>query len=77
MNNEEKLIHLQGIGKVKAIPASELEVGMRTVWNFGGIELIKSLTPSKSGKTIQAVVEFEGKEYNRKLLGTRLVGIAE
>lgn len=68
-------IRLQGIGKVRAIPASDLKVGMRTVWNFGGIEVIKSLTLSKTGKTIQAVVDCNGKDYNRKLLGTRLVGI--
>ena len=68
-------IQLQGIGKVKAIRAKDLKVGMETIWNFGAIEIIKSLTFSKTGKTIQAIVETNGKEYNRKLLGTRLVGI--
>lgn len=73
-------VHLQGIGKVNAIKAKDLRVGDITVWNYGGLEKIISITPSKTGKTLKVGIEY--KDYHgeivqseRKLGAERLVGI--
>lgn len=73
-----KTVKLQGIYREqKAIPAGELKPGMITIWNFGYREVIKSIEPSKTGKTLKAIIisEETGKEYMRKMNATRLVAI--
>ena len=68
---------LQGIrGEQKAIPAKDLSPGMVTLWNFGGKGIIKSISFSKTGKTLKAIIMCEdGKEYERTFRGNRLVAI--
>lgn len=75
----EKL-HLQGIGKVDAVKAKDLRVGDVTVWNYGSLAKVISITPSKTGKTLKVGIEYKdyhGKivQSERKLGAERLVGI--
>ena len=63
-------IKLQGIHeRKKAIKALELKPGMVTIWNYGYKEIIKSITPTKSGKSIKCkIICCESKkEYIRTL----------
>ena len=72
-------IKLQGIyGEKKAIKAAELKPGMVTVWNFGCTETIKSIEPTKSGKSVKCIIISgeSGKEYTRTMRNDRLVAIA-
>lgn len=70
-------IWLQGIGWNPAIKASELKPGMVTVWNYGEKELVKSVSISKSGKTISSYIVCDsGYEAIRRLKADRLVGIS-
>ena len=72
-------VKLQGMyNEQKAIPAAELKPGMVTIWNYGYKETIKSIEPSKTGKTVTVVIisQETGKEYERKMKATRLVAIA-
>lgn len=68
---------LQGMrGEQKAIQAKELKPGMVTLWNYGYKYIVKTVIPSKTGKTLNAVlISKEGKEYERKLGANRLVAI--
>ncbi len=70
---------LQGMyGEQKAIEAKDLKPGMVTVWNYGYKEIVKSVEPSKTGKTLKVVIvsEESGNIYERKMKATRLVAIA-
>lgn len=72
-------IKLQGIHTPqKAIPAAELKPGMVTVWNFGYTEAVKSVEPTKSGKSVKCVIisDESGKEYTRTMRNDTLVAIA-
>lgn len=67
-------IHLQAIGKVSAIPASQLEVGDITMWNWGSLGRVKSI--DKSGKVmIKTVLTFKDKDYPRKFKPNRMVAV--
>lgn len=70
-------MRLQGIyGEQKTIAAKHLRPGMVTVWNFGYQETVKSVVPSKTGKTFKVIIVSEnGKEYERKLGAERHVAI--
>lgn len=51
---------------------------MITIWNFGYTETIKSVEPTKSGKSVRCVIvcDKSGKEYTRTMRNDRLVAIA-
>lgn len=68
---------LQGMrGEQKAIQAKELKPGMVTLWNYGYKYIVKTVIPSKTGKTLNTVlISEEGKEYKRKFGANRLVAI--
>lgn len=70
-------VKLQGIyTKQKAVPAVQLKPGMVTVWNYGHKEIIKSMQPTKSGKSVKCVIIAEnGKEYTRTMRNNRLVAL--
>jgi translation elongation factor P/translation initiation factor 5A len=70
----ETTIRLQGIGLVKGIKASELQVGMRLVWNYGSAYDVVSIAPK--GQQSLTVVERSietGKEYTRTMRQNRTV----
>lgn len=72
-------IKLQGIYERKtAIPAAELKPGMVTIWNFGFTETVKSVAPTKSGKSVKCVIisDENGKEYTRTMRNDSLVAVA-
>lgn len=75
--NYEGTIRLQGIGVVEGIKAKNLKVGDVTVWNYGGTETVKEIRFSKTGKTLVAVVECNGKDYERKMTAERIVCVKE
>lgn len=69
-------LHLQGIGKVDAVPAKELKVGQVTVWNFGYTSKIMNIELSKTGKTlILHLLGQSGKVLPRKVGAERLIAI--
>lgn len=71
-------VKLQGIyGRKNAIPASELKPGMVTVWNFGFTETVKSVAPTKSGKSVKCIIisDESGKEYTRTMRNDSLVAV--
>ncbi len=72
-------VKLQGIYERKtAIPAADLKPGMVTIWNFGFTETVKSVAPTKSGKSVKCVIisDESGEEYTRMMRNDRLVAIA-
>lgn len=80
MTGNQKTIHLQFVGEHPAVKASELKPGDVTVWNGGSKEKIINIQPSKTGKTLQAEIEYEnfqGKKVKttRRLNSNTLVGI--
>lgn len=73
-------IKLQGIySRQKAIPAADLKPGMVTVWNYGYTETIKSVDPTKSGKSVRCVIvsDESGNEHIRTMRADRLVAVKE
>ena len=75
--NKPSHIWLQWHGWQPAIKAGELKPGMVTMWNGGTTETIKSVTRSKSGKTVSvSFVSESGYEGTRKFNYDRLVAIA-
>lgn len=73
-------IKLQGIySRQKAIPAADLKPGMVTVWNYGCTETIKSVEPTKSGKSVKCVIisNESGNEHVRTMRNNRLVAVKE
>jgi hypothetical protein len=75
-----KTIRLEGIGVLEGIEAKDLKVGDVTIWNYGGLEKITSITPSKTGKTLKVGIEytnFKGEivQSERKLNANRVVAI--
>lgn len=68
---------LQGIyGELKSVKAEDLKPGMVTIWNYGYKYLVKSVSFSKTGKSLIAVLTSEeGKDYSRKLMAQRLVAV--
>jgi hypothetical protein len=70
-------MRLQSIGIVKGIPAREIKIGDRLMWNFGETTIVKSVEFSKTRKTLSIVEESGGKDYSRKLGAERLVCILD
>ena len=73
-------IKLQGIyRRHKAIQASDLKPGMVTVWNYGYTETVKSVEPTKSGKSVRCVIvsDESGNEHIRTMRADRLVAVKE
>ena len=69
-------VHLQGIGKRNAIPASELKVGDVMLCNFGETQRFTKLERSKTGKTINYEVEStSGKRYKGRTTPSRLIAV--
>lgn len=73
-------VKLQGMyASQKAIQAAELKPGMVTVWNYGYTETVKSVEPTKSGKSVKCVIisNESGNEHVRTMRNDRLVAIKE
>lgn len=73
-------IKLQGIhSPQKAIPAGDLKPGMITVWNYGYTETVKSVEPTKSGKSVKCLIVSDetGNEHTRTMRVDRLVALKE
>ncbi len=71
---QENAMHLQGIGSVTSIPASQLQVGMRLMWNYGYTYNVLSVR-EKSAHSLEIVEQstIDGKEWTRRLKKTRQV----
>jgi hypothetical protein len=76
MANTVKLQGIYGAQPAKAV--KDLRIGDVIVWNFGYKSTVTDLIPSKSGKTITAVLLSEsGKETPRKMGANRLVAVEQ
>ena len=73
-----RYVQLQSIGKVPGKPVKDLQRGDVIMWNFGYTSTVLDLIPSKTGKTIVAVLKesASGNIVNRKMGADRLVAIA-
>lgn len=72
--NAPKTIHLIGVGRVRAVEASELKPGDRLMWNYGSIYTVMSIE-DVSPKFL-AIIERDknGKQWGpRRLRKDRLV----
>lgn len=60
-------IHLQSIGKVPAIPVSELKAGDTVMWNFGSTSEVLAITPV-SPKFVELTTRsgYNGEVYTRR-----------
>lgn len=72
-------IHLQGIGKVMAIPVSELRVGMFLSWNYTykGYQCIGIKDVSPNFVEITEMNLKTGEKSNRRLKKSRLIAASE
>ena len=69
-------VKLQGInGHQQGTPVNKLKVGDVIVWNFGYKSEVMELIPSKTGKTITAILKSHdsGNISPRKMSAERLV----
>jgi hypothetical protein len=64
---ERTHIYLIGYGWAPVKLGNELRAGDKLRFNYGSTGVIKSITPSKSGKTAQMVVIENGEEYSRRI----------
>jgi len=71
----EKKVHLQQIGKVKAIEAGNITVGMTLVWNFGTTSKVIDIKP-RGNSQIVITEAYESGTYQRILSKKRLVAFA-
>lgn len=72
-------IKLQGIaGQQTGTAVKDLKVGDVLIWNYGYKSEIVELIPSKSGKTITAILKSQqdGQIRPRKMVAKRLVIVA-
>lgn len=74
--NEQKSIHLQGIGRFTAKPAEELKAGDVMVWNFGYTSTVLA-AEQRTPKTITVLEKDNGsgKEGTRRFRVGRLVAV--
>jgi hypothetical protein len=73
-------IKLQGIyGEQSAKAVKDLKIGDVIVWNYGYKSSVTDLIPSKTGKTVTAMLKsFEdGKIRSRKMGTNRLVAVEQ
>lgn len=72
----KSMVHLQGVGLHYALPANQLRIGMRIVYNFGISSEVISITPTKSGKSVSVgTLADDGNKYTRKYRCGSLVAI--
>ena len=73
-----KTIHLQGIGKVAALPAQDLKIGHVVLWNYGGASKITKIEPvGKSSIRFTFEQLEDGLVYERTKRATTLLGVRE
>lgn len=66
-------MHLQGIGRVSAIPAKDVKRGMSITWNYGTTSTVAS-SVRKSDKSQEIVEEYaDGTRYTRLFRVERLI----
>lgn len=70
------LVHLQGIGKVRAKPASAFEVGERMGWNYGYTSQV--ISKEKRGQFIHfKMLASDNQVYSRRMKPSRLVALGD
>lgn len=73
MTTAAKMVHLQYVGDVPGVEASELSAGDRLMWNFGMVSTVVSVEDA-SPKFIRIVERAkDGQDYTRRLKKDRLV----
>lgn len=70
--------HMQGIGRVPAKPAIELEPGDVTIWNYGYTYIVEDVDVSASAKLVSVVMhDAEGRRWTRTFGARRMVGVVD
>lgn len=79
MENMKNTIKLQGVaGQQTGTAVKDLKIGDVLVWNYGSKSEVVELIPSKTGKTITAMLrsQQDGQIRPRKMEAERLVVVA-
>jgi len=64
-------VQIQSVGKVAGKPAGELQVGDKTIWNFGYQHTVVRIVRETKA---QIVIEFDG-GWQKRMGKTRLVAV--
>lgn len=68
---------LQSIGRVPAIQAGDIKAGDVLLWNFGHKSRVDEIVSTTNKSIFIKETSLEsGKQYERRFLKTRLVGIS-
>lgn len=72
-------VKLQGIyGQQPGTPVKNLKIGDILIWNFGYKSEVIELIPSKTGKTITAMLKsFESGEISPRKMGAQRLVVVE
>lgn len=65
-------VHLQGLGNFTGIPASDLQPGMRILWNFGNTSEVVEVS-QKGQQSLRVIERINGTDYTRTMRRSRLV----
>lgn len=77
MLRDARLVHLQGVGKVRAVPAGELKIGSVTMWNYGGTATVETIAP-KGALSLSITMRTDaGLPWTRTFRRDRLVAVAK
>lgn len=68
-----KLIRLQGIGWVDAVPASELVAGDRVMFNYGSVYTVEAITRETKHTTWYDMADVNGKIWPTSYRKTKLM----
>lgn len=69
--------HLQGVGRVPAIPANDLQVGDVIIYNFGYRSTVCGITPRGKTQLVVHTAQLGGGFYQSVINRTRLVAVAQ
>jgi hypothetical protein len=68
-----RTMHLQGIGKVLAVPLADIRAGDTLMWNYGATSQVVSVEPVTAATYVLTERAPDGKTWTRRKRGTTLV----
>lgn len=69
--------HLQGVGRVPAIAANDLQIGDTIIYNFGYRSTVCGITAKGKTQLVVHTVAHNGGFYQSVMNRTRLVAVAQ
>lgn len=74
--NTNQTTHLQGIGRVPAIPAAELAIGDTIIYNYGYRSIVCGITAKGKTQLVVHTASTKGGFYTSVINRARLVAVA-